>query len=103
MRKEAEAKKSGQTPSPGKAKVVFGNILESESTITINKQTIKVKAQARKNGPTDSPAVELAPGKYKYVIKSRGMPEQSDEVVLQGDEIWGIMIGPGGGLALPMY
>jgi hypothetical protein len=49
------------------------------------------------------PTLDLPPGKYKYSIKPQGKPSQSDEVDLGADEIWGLMIGPGGVLALQAY
>ena len=51
----------------------------------------------------DGPTLDLAPGKYKYSIKLPGKPAQTDEIELGADEIWGLMIGPGGVLALQAY
>jgi hypothetical protein len=102
VRKDEEAKKSGLMPKTGEVKMLFGNVLETPSTITINKQTIKVGAGVGSKG-TDGPTMDLAPGKYKYTIKSSGKPPQSDEVEVGAGEIWGVLIGPGGGLALQMY
>jgi hypothetical protein len=39
----------------------------------------------------------------KYSIKLQDKPLQSDEVELGVDEVWGLMIGPGGVLALQAY
>jgi len=39
----------------------------------------------------------------KYSIKLQGKPLQSDEVELGVAEVWGLMIGPGGVLALQAY
>jgi hypothetical protein len=96
------AKKAGIMPKPGKARVLFGNINAMEAAITFNKRTLKVAAGAGTKHP-DGPMLDLAPGKYKYSIKLPGRPPQSDEVVVGADETWGLMIGPGGVLALQAY
>jgi hypothetical protein len=45
----------------------------------------------------------VPPGKYKYSIKLPGRPSESDVVEVGADETWGLMIGPGGVLALQAY
>ena len=89
-------------PKPGQVKVLFGNINDAAATITFNNKTIKVAAHAGTKGP-DGPTLDVAPGKYKYSIKLPGRPVQSDEVEVGADETWGLMIGPGGVLALQAY
>jgi hypothetical protein len=96
------ASKAGILPKPGQVKVLFGNINDKEAAITFNSKSIKVAAGAGTKAP-DGPALDLAPGKYKYSIKLPGKPAQNDEVELGADEIWGLMIGPGGVLALQAY
>ena len=94
--------KAGIMPKPGHAKVLFGNINPAEAAITFNGKTLKVAAGAGTKKP-DGPALDVAPGKYKYSIKLPGRPAQSDEVEISADETWGLMIGPGGVLALQAY
>ena len=65
-------------------------------------KTIKVAAGAGTKGP-DGPSLDLPPGKYKYSIKLPGKPAQNDEVEVGADETWGLMIGPGGVLAMQAY
>lgn len=96
------AKKAGLLPKPGQSKFLFGNILPTEASITFNNKTIKVAGGAGTKAP-DGPMLDLAPGKYKYSIKSPGKPVQNDEVDAGPDETWGLMIGPGGVLALRAY
>jgi hypothetical protein len=49
-------------------------------------------------GP-DGPTIDLAPGKYDVALKSHG-----HETVEAGpEEIWIVMIGPGGLLAVQAY
>jgi hypothetical protein len=101
--KDPEAvKKAGIMPKPGQTKIIFGNILAAESAITFNNKTIKVAGGAGTKAP-DGPTLDLAPGKYKYSIKPPGKPAQNEEVDVGADETWGLMIGPGGVLALQVY
>ena len=96
------AEKAGILPKAGQVKIMFGNINAAEAAITFNNKTIKVAASAGTKAP-DGPALDVAPGKYKYSIKLPGRPAQSDEVEVGADEIWGLMVGPGGVLALQAY
>ena len=96
------AAQAGIAPKPGQAKVLFGNILPGESTLTFNKKLIKVKAGAGTKAP-DGPTLDLKPGKYKYSIKPAGKAAMTEEIEVGGDETWGLMIGPGGILALQAY
>lgn len=95
------ARKAGILPQTGKARVMFGNIMPDESSLTFNNRTIKVAGNAGTKAP-DGPALDLAPGKYKYSIKTGGKV-QAEEVEIRSDETWGLMIGPGGVLALQAY
>ena len=95
------ARKAGVLPPAGKAHVMFGNIMPEDSSLTFNNRTVKVPANAGTKAP-DGPALDLPPGKYKYAIKAGGKV-QSDVVELGADETWGLMIGPGGVLALQAY
>ena len=96
------AAKGGVMPKPGQAKVFFGNINEAAATITFNNKPINVSAGVGVKNP-DGPSLDLPPGKYKYSIRLPGKPAQSDEVEIGADETWGLMIGPGGVLALQAY
>ena len=101
--KDPEAvRKAGIMPKPGQTKIIFGNILTAESSLTFNGRTIKVAAGAGTKAP-DGPTLDLTPGKYKYAIKPPGQPAQNEEVEVGADETWGLMIGPGGVLALQVY
>jgi hypothetical protein len=102
LRKPAEAQKAGILPKPGQGKVLFGNMMPSEASVTINKQTVKVGAGVGAKAP-DGPTLDLPPGKYKFSFKIGNAPAQTDEVEISPDETWGILIGPGGALALHAY
>jgi hypothetical protein len=82
---------------------MLGNMGQSDATITINKQTIKLAAGA--GGPQSSqhPALDLPPGKYKYTTKVGGHAK-SGQIDLEADDAWGLMLGPDGDvLALQAY
>lgn len=98
----AAVAKAGIMPKPGQAKVLFGNINPAAETITFNNKPVSVAAGVGVKNP-DGPTLDLPPGKYKYSIKLAGKPAQNDEIELGADEVWGVMIGPGGVLALQAY
>lgn len=102
MRDQVAAAKAGILPKPGQAKILFGNAQNAEAVITIEKQTVKVPPGAGTKGP-DGPTLDLPPGKYKFSSKVASAPEQTDEVEAGADEIWDLLVGPGGVLALQMY
>jgi hypothetical protein len=102
VRDQAAAGKAGILPKPGQVKILFGNAQGSEAVITINQQAVKIPPGAGTKGP-DGPTLDLAPGKYKYSFKAGGGPAGSDEVEVGADETWGLLVGPGGVLALQMY
>ena len=102
IKKRAEAQKAGMIPKAGQAKLLFGNMVETEAVVTINKQTIRVGAGVGAKKP-DGPTIDLPPGKYKYAFRIGGKPAETDEVEVRAGDTWGMIIGPGGALALQVY
>ncbi len=102
LKDPAAVTKAGIMPKPGQAKVLFGNINPAAETVTFNNKPISVAAGTGVKNP-DGPSLDVAPGKYRYTIKLAGKPAQSEEIELGADEVWGLMIGPGGVLALQAY
>ena len=94
--------KAGIMPKPGQAKIMFGNINDCRGGDHVQQQDDQGRGRRRHQGP-DGPMLDLPPGKYKYSIKLPGKPVQNDEVEVGADETWGLMIGPGGVLALQAY
>ena len=82
--------------------MLFGNINPAEAVITFNGKRLKVASGAGTKAP-DGPMLDVPPGKYKYSAKLPGVASGSEEVELHADETWGLMIGPGGVLALQAY
>jgi len=102
VKNPTEAAKMGLLPKPGQAKVVFGNTLKSGVVITVNKKRIKLGANVGAEKP-NGPKLDLAPGKYKFMVTLPGKPAQSEDVDLAADETWGLIVGPGGLLPLHVY
>lgn len=102
LRKEAEAQKSGLMPKPGQARIMFGSMLESDASVLIGGQTIKVAAGVGSKAP-DGPSLEVAPGAHKVTIRNPGKPDVTEVVTVRANDIWGVLLGPGGALPLPMY
>jgi hypothetical protein len=68
--------------------------------ITIDKQVVKIPPGVGTKGP-DGPTLDLPPGKYRFSFKISSLPAQTDGA--GADETWGLLVGPGGVLALHMY
>ena len=102
VRDEAKAAKSPLLPKPGQVKLMLGNMRDKAAEVAINGKAMKVAAGAGAKGP-DGPIVELAPGKYDFALKSAGQPTQHENVEAGPNEIWMVMIGPGGMLAVQAY
>ena len=91
----AAAAKADVMPKPGQAKLLFGNLGDSEAALTINRQTIKIAAGA--GGPhSKGPTLELPPGKYPYSLKVAGGSVRTNEIEVAADDAWGLMVVPGG-------
>ena len=95
------AKKAGILPKPGKARLIFGNTLKSEVSLTINGKTIKMRAGEGEKKP-DGPSLDLAPGKHNLSMTIDGKPT-TEELELEADQTWGVIVLEGGPLPLLMY
>ena len=73
-------------PTPGKVKLMFGNI--AEAAITINNQTVKIAPGIGGPKSPDGPTLELPPGKYKYALKVAGRPARSAELEVAANDFW---------------
>lgn len=102
LRRKQQAMESGLMPKPGQTKLLIGNLTEKDATLVIAKRTIRVVAGAGANQP-DGPTLEIGPGKHTYALKGAGRGAAPESFEAGPDEIWALMIGPGGVLALQMY
>ena len=102
VRDDAKAAKSPLLPKPGQVKLMLGNMRDKAAEVTINGKPTKVAAGAGAKGP-DGPMLELPPGKYDIALKTAGQPTQHENFEAGPNEIWMLMIGPGGMLSAQAY
>ena len=102
VRDEDKAKKSGMMAKPGRTKLLIGIFSTKRRSSPSPARRSKFPAGAGSKGP-DGPTLDVAPGKYPYKLKGAGSAGSNDPVEVGADEIWGLMIGPGGVLPLQMY
>ena len=102
VRKEAKAKADGIAPNPGQAKIVFGNIEDALAIVKVNGKTIRVDAGVGAQEP-NGPKLDLPPGTYSISVQfGKGAPK-TEKITIEPDRTWGVMVGPRGILALPLY
>ena len=102
LRKTEAARASGLLPADGQTKVTLGNFLDSEATVTINNQVFKIAAHAGEMA-LDGPSFDMTPGSYAYKLEAPGEEPVMAELVVGPNEIWGLMVAPGGILPMKMY
>ena len=102
VRDDSKAAKSPLLPKPGQVKLMLGNMRDKAAEVTINGKPTKVPAGAGAKGP-DGPIVDLPPGKYDVALKTNGQPSQHENIEAGPNEIWMLMIGPGGMLSVQAY
>ena len=100
-RSQDAAKKAGILPKPGKARMIFGNTLKSNVSLTIDGKNIKLKPGEGEKKP-DGPSLDLEPGKYKLTVTIDGKTT-SDDVEVDADQTWGVVVIEPGALPLLMY
>lgn len=102
VRKQKEAQASGLMPKAGQVRILIGNVLEKNAQIFLAQKTIDVGAGKGAKAP-DGPMLEIKPGTYVVSVKSAGLSAPPETISVGSDEIWGLIIGPGGILPLQMY
>lgn len=102
VRKQKEAQASGLMPKPGQVRILIGNVLDKDAKISLGKATVVVGAGKGAKAP-DGPTLEVKPGTYTVTVRSKGLSAPPETINVAGDEIWGLMIGPGGILPIQMY
>ena len=95
---KAAASKSPLFPKPGQVKIGLGNINPGAVDVTVNGKKIKVPGGAGSKSP-DGPTLDVAPGDIKVEMKG-GDPVT---VTAGPDQIWLVMVGPGGLLPIQAY
>jgi hypothetical protein len=95
---KAAASQSPLFPKPGQVKIAIGNITDSAATVMIGGKTVKVKALAGSTAP-DGPTLDVAPGTLKAEMEGG----RAETIEAGPDQIWMIMVGPGGLLPIRAY
>ncbi|MGJ4880545.1 hypothetical protein [Bradyrhizobium sp. HKCCYLRH3097] len=104
QRNAEAAAKAGILPKPGRAKLMLGNIGDTDAVLTINGQTIGIAAGTGSPQSPNGPLLDLPPGKHRYELKIARRPAVIDTLELAAGDAWGLMVGPGGtALPLPLY
>ncbi len=102
QRKEAEARKAGLMPKAGQAKLMFGSMMDGDATVMVGGRSLKIASGVGSKAP-DGPSLDVAPGVHKVTIKTAGKPDIVETVTVRADDVWGVLLGPGGALPLPLY
>jgi hypothetical protein len=92
------ASKSPLFPKPGQVKIGLGNINDKAAEVSVNGKKVKVPAGAGAKAP-DGPTLDVAPGKIQVELK--GAPPETIDA--GPDQIWLVMVGPGGLLPIQAY
>jgi hypothetical protein len=98
----AAATAAGILGKPGQARVMLGNMSDADATIVIDGQELQVAAGEGADRP-DGPALDLAPGTYTVTIIIAGQEDQEEQLEVGADEVWGLILGPGGAMPLQLY
>ena len=98
----AAATAAGILGEPGQARIILGNMGDADATITIDGQELPVAAGEGADQP-DGPTLDLAPGTYTVTIAIAGQADQEERLEVGADEVWGLILGPGGVMPLQLY
>ena len=96
------AEKAGILPALGKARLLFGNMGDTEITVAVAGKTIKVKAGAGTPQDRNGPTLELPPGEHRLAIRIAGRPAHEAKLKIAASDSWGVMVAPDGKDILPL-
>lgn len=111
-RRKPAAGTAGIVPMPGQARLMLGNATEEEAVIAINGQSVELAAGIGDNFRSvtetgnKSPAIpemNLAPGRYNFILKLASGASENREFEVAADETWGLLAGPDGIIPLHLY
>ncbi len=102
QRDEAAVRKAGLMPKAGQAKLMFGSMMDGDATVLVGGRTFKLAPGVGSKAP-DGPSLDVTPGVHKVTIKSAGKPDMVETVTVRANDVWGVLLGPGGALPLPLY
>ena len=84
------ATRANVVPEPGRAKLVFSNIGETEAVLAIDARTIARQAGA------NAVALDLPPGKYVYGVSVPGRPASTAMLTVVAGDTWELTVGRNG-------
>ena len=98
LTEKSKAAASPLAPKAGMVKLVFGNMSDKAADVSIAGKHVKLAPGQGAKGP-DGPTLEVKPGELTAQIKGA----KPEAFTAGPDEIWMVMIGPGGVLAVQAY
>ena len=87
----AAAKADKMIASPGKALALMGNLSSEPVEVSIGGKAIQLAVGAGANDPKDAMRLELAPGKYQVVWKTKSGKTAKEELEVTANTTWGII------------
>ena len=103
IRDEAAAKAAGALPPAGKARIYFANPNEAEVSFNIAGQDVAVAVGKPGDTMADATRIDVAPGEYPFTLTQAGADPATDQIRVAEGEIWILVAGPGGALAIQAY
>jgi len=101
---DAQAKRDGLLPEPGKARIVMANGHTRDVVIAIGKQDYPLKAGRGAQDPKTALNYSIAPGAYVITIKIPGEAPQTETLNITAGTTWGVLALPTGGyMASQLY
>ena len=97
LRDTEKAKSAGILPPPHRARLVLGNASDKAAVIVINDKQYKLAAGVGAKDPRDGTSLNVLPGKYHLTLKVPGQPDGTEELKVNLDETWGVIVLPTGG------
>jgi len=88
-------------PRPGQAAVMFSNLCETETIITLDGQAVTLPARVRHERP-QAPFFNLSPGEHSYALKTAGGADRDVRITLAAGDTWEVTVGPDGAFWSPL-
>jgi hypothetical protein len=89
------ATRAGVVPRAGQAALMFSNLGDAETVMTLDDQTIALPARIGDERP-QAPFFNLAPGDHRYALKTPSGADRAGRIRLGIGETWEITVGPDG-------
>lgn len=93
---DAQAKRDGILPEPGKGRLVMVNGHSETIVVLIGKQSYTLKAGRGTEDPKQAWNYSVSPGKYDVTIKIPGKAPQKEKLAIEVGTTWGLFAMPTG-------